>query len=170
MFVSLIAALTVDHVIGIENSIPWGRLSMDMKWFRYHTLNKPVVMGRKTFESIGKKPLKNRLNIVLSRILTDDCRGVCVMKNITQVLLFIDYLHYNGEVMIIGGGEIYSIFLSRAKRLYLTYVNDGNVYLNGDTWFPVYDVNQWKSIFNSFYPLDIKNNRCNLSFNIFERQ
>lgn len=170
MFISLIAALTVDRLIGVRNSIPWGRLSMDMKWFRYHTLNKPIIMGRRTFESIGKKPLRNRLNIVLSRILTDCYSGVCVVQNVRQALLLIKYLRYNGEVMVIGGGEIYSEFLSKARRLYLTYIDNSNIYLNGDTWFPVYDVYQWKSIFTDFYRLDTENSKFIIEFNIFERR
>lgn len=164
MIISLISSLTVDHVIGMQGVIPW-YFSIDMKWFQYHTLNKPIIMGRKTFESIGKKPLKNRLNIVLSHVLLKNYNNVYIVNNIEQAL-FLVRNHY--EVMIIGGGEIYRFFFPLSQKLYLTYINT-NINISGDTWFPIYDVLEWKIIFNKFCSVNEKNCHYNLSFNIFER-
>lgn len=167
MIISLIAALTDCHVIGINNVLPWHCFPIDMQWFKYHTLNKPVIMGRKTFESIGKTPLKNRINIVLSRFLSNNYSGVYVVKNIDQALSLVknDYT----EVMIIGGGEMYDIFLSQSRRLYLTYVH-ANFPIGGDTWFPMYNVVEWKLIFSRSCNVIKKNHHYYiLDFNILER-
>lgn len=165
MVISLIAALTIHHVIGIKNFVPW-RFSIDIQWFKFHTLNKPIIMGRKTFESIGKKPLKNRFNIVLSRFLSNNYKDVYVVRNIDQALSLVNANY--AEIMIIGGGEIYRAFLPQSKRLYLTYINT-NFTIYGDTWFPIYDMNEWKIIFNQSFNV-VKENSCyNLHFNILER-
>lgn len=166
MIISLIAALTVtDRVIGMKGIIPWN-LPIDMQWFKYHTLNKPIIMGRKTFESIGKKPLKNRLNVVLSRFLLNHYNDVYIVNDVNQALSLVKDFY---EVMIIGGEEIYSVFLPHSSRLYLTYVST-TTYIYGDTWFPIYDASEWKSLFKDrCYSVDDKNDCYNLIFNIFER-
>ncbi|URJ26078.1 type 3 dihydrofolate reductase [Blochmannia endosymbiont of Camponotus modoc] len=163
MIISLIAALTTNHIIGKKNVIPW-YLPIDIQWFKYHTLYKPIIMGRKTFESIGKKPLLNRLNIVLSRNLLNDYNGVFVVENIDEALSLIQDAY---EVMIIGGSEIYNIFLPHAQRLYLTYIHN-MVEIDGDTLFPDYDIREWQSIFNSFYKVR-EDCFCYLHFSILER-
>lgn len=166
MIISLIAALTTNRVIGIKNVIPW-HLPIDMEWFKYHTFNKPIIMGRRTFESIGAKPLKNRLNIVLSHFLKNNYNGVYIVKNINQALFLAKNFY---EVMIIGGSEVYSVFLPQSKRLYLTYVSNSTTYIYGDTWFPMYNINEWKPIFSKFYSVnDKKGNYYSLNFNILER-
>lgn len=165
MIISLIAALTVNRVIGIKNCVPWS-LPIDMKWFKYHTLNKPIIMGRKTFESIGKKPLQNRLNIVLSRFLSNNYSDVHVVKNINQALSLVKYSCE--EIMIIGGEEVYNAFLPRSRRLYLTYIDIG-FHIYGDAWFPYYDVSEWKYMFTRFYRVNNKNGHFNVNFNILER-
>ncbi|URJ23117.1 dihydrofolate reductase [Blochmannia endosymbiont of Camponotus sp. C-003] len=162
MIISLIAALTTNHIIGRKNIIPW-YLPMDIKWFKYHTSYKPIIMGRKTFESIGKRPLLNRLNIVLSRNLLNNYNGVFVADNINSALLLIQN---TPEVMVIGGSEIYNIFLPYAQRLYLTYIHN-IVEIDGDAWFPDYDIREWRSVFNKFY--EIRENCCYLQFSILER-
>ncbi|WP_331828425.1 type 3 dihydrofolate reductase [Candidatus Blochmannia sp. SNP] len=163
MIISLIVALTTNHVIGKGNVIPW-YFPVDIKWFKYHTFHKPVIMGRKTFESIGKKPLLNRLNIVLSRNPTNNYNDVFMVDNPDYALSLVKDTY---EVMVIGGGTIYNIFLPYAQRLYLTYINN-IIDIDGDSWFPDYDIKEWKSIFNSFYKVNDRFFNY-LNFKILER-
>ncbi|URJ32818.1 dihydrofolate reductase [Candidatus Blochmannia vicinus] len=165
MIISLIAALTTNHVIGKRNVIPW-YFPIDIKWFKHHTLYKPVIMGRKTFESIGKKPLLNRLNIVLSRNAINNRNDVFFVIDSPDYALSLIKDIYE-EVMIIGGGTIYNVFLPYAQRLYLTYINS-IIDIDGDSWFPDYDIKEWKSVFNSFYKVN-DDIFCYLNFKILER-
>ncbi len=160
MIISLIAALAVDRVIGLENAMPW-HLPADLAWFKRNTLNKPVVMGRKTYESLGQ-PLPGRRNIVLSRHPADDDR-------VTWVASASDALIAAGEaeeVMVIGGGKIYQQFLPRAQRLYLTHID---AEIDGDTYFPDYEPDQWQSTFSEFHDADDKNSHS-FCFEILERR
>lgn len=136
MIISIIAAMADNRVIGIENSLPWN-LPADMKWFRQQTMNKPVLMGRKTFDSIGK-PLPNRRNIVISRDTALVIEGCDVVGTIDEALQLCADVE---EVMIIGGASFYEQMLPRAKRLYLTLVHAD---IEGDAWFPELDFNQWQ--------------------------
>jgi dihydrofolate reductase len=148
MIISLIAALAADRVIGMENAMPW-HLSADLAWFKRNTLNKPVIMGRKTFESIGR-PLPSRHNIVLSR-----CQGSD--PSVTWVGSLDDALAAAGdaeEVMVIGGGGVYSQFLPRANRLYLTHIDTE---VEGDTYFPDYEPDEWDTSFSEFHDADEQN-------------
>jgi dihydrofolate reductase len=101
-----------DRVIGIENRLPW-KLPADMKWFRRHTLGKPVVMGRKTFESFGGRPLPERLNIVVTRDENYQADGAVVVHNIDEAIAAAGNVE---EVMIIGGESFYAQMLPRADR------------------------------------------------------
>lgn len=161
MIISLIAALTVDRVIGMENAMPW-HLSADLAWFKCNTLNKPVIMGRRTFESIGK-PLPSRNNIVLINRLGENNIDVICVSTTEQALTAAGLVE---EVMVIGGGKVYESFLPQAKRLYLTHI-DAEV--DGDTWFPDYESNEWQSIFNEFHDVDEKNT-YRYCFEILERR
>ncbi|WP_016601162.1 type 3 dihydrofolate reductase, partial [Yersinia pestis] len=105
MIISLIAALAADRVIGMENAMPW-HLPADLAWFKRNTLNKPVIMGRKTFESIGR-PLPGRLNIVISSQPGTDER-VTWAASIEEALAFAGNAE---EVMVMGGGRVYKQFL-----------------------------------------------------------
>ncbi|MCR3756092.1 MAG: dihydrofolate reductase [Sodalis sp. Psp] len=148
MIISLIAAMTADRVIGIKNTMPC-YLSSDLAWFRRNTLNKPVIMGRRTFDSIGN-PLLGRQNIVLSQHSGDN-------ENVTWVTTPAQALAAAGdvkEVMVIGGGKVYETFLPQAGRLYLTHVN---IEVDGDTWFPDYKPYGWHSIFREFHDADTEN-------------
>lgn len=167
MIISLIAVMTANGVIGRENLIPW-YFSEDMYWFKHHTLYKPVIMGRKTFESIKKKPLLDRLNIVLSTTLL-------LKKKSNDNLFFINtpekalsLIKESYEVMVIGGSSIYKLFLPQCTRMYLTYID--YIYNHGDTWFPIYNKYEWKLIYN-ISKLYKNNKRCcyKLNFKIFER-
>lgn len=148
MIISLIAALAVDRVIGMENAMPW-HLPADLAWFKRQTLNKPVIMGRKTFESIGK-PLPGRVNIVVSHHPGEHA-GVIWVSSPQQALKAAGEAD---EVMVIGGGTLYDAFLAQADRLYLTHI-DAEV--DGDTWFPDYEPDEWESGFSEFHDADQHN-------------
>ncbi|MEC5317462.1 type 3 dihydrofolate reductase [Brenneria populi subsp. brevivirga] len=148
MVISLIAALAVDRVIGMENAMPW-HLPADLAWFKRHTLGKPVVMGRNTFRSIGR-PLPGRLNIVVSRHPGDD-EGVTWVSSLDEAIAAAGDAQ---EVMVIGGGSIYQQMLPQANRLYLTHID---VEVEGDTHFPDYEPDEWQSTFSEFHDADERN-------------
>ncbi|MCY9802925.1 type 3 dihydrofolate reductase [Vibrio scophthalmi] len=131
MIISMIAAMANDRVIGKDNQMPW-HLPADFAWFKRCTMGKPVVMGRKTYQSIGR-PLPGRQNIVISRDNQLQIDGVTTVTSIEQALAAVGEVE---EVMIIGGGAIYAACLPIANRLYVTYI-DANV--DGDTQFPIWD-------------------------------
>lgn len=139
MKISLIAAMADNRVIGIENRLPW-KLPGDMKWFRQHTLGKPVIMGRKTWESFGGKPLPERSNIVITRDAGYTAPGALVVHDIDAALTAAGDAE---EVMIIGGESFYRQMLPLAHRLYLTRVHCEP---EGDAWFPEFDETQWRVV------------------------
>ncbi|MDG6778497.1 type 3 dihydrofolate reductase [Thiomicrorhabdus sp. zzn3] len=136
MRISMIAATTKNRVIGRDNQMPW-HLPDDLKFFKAKTLGKPVIMGRKTFESIGSKPLPGRPNIVISRNSDYQPDGVQVFPSVDQALAMLDAFE---EVIIMGGGQLYSEMLSKADRLYLTVIDTD---LEGDTFFPDWTQFNW---------------------------
>ncbi|CFQ90944.1 dihydrofolate reductase [Yersinia frederiksenii] len=160
MIISLIAALAADRVIGMENAMPW-HLPADLAWFKRNTLNKPVIMGRKTFESIGR-PLPGRLNIVISSQPGADDR-VTWANSIDEALALAGDVE---EVMVMGGGRVYKQFLDRANRMYLTHI-DAEV--GGDTHFPDYEPDEWESTFSEFHDADEVNSHS-YCFEILERR
>lgn len=127
--VSIIVAMGTNRVIGNENKLLWS-LPADMAWFKKHTLGKTVIMGRKTFESIGK-PLKGRNNIILTKDKDYKVEGATVVNSIEAVFNIINSIYE--EVMVIGGAEIYKLFLPHTDRIYLTTVESS---FAGDTYFP----------------------------------
>lgn len=150
MKISLIAAMTDDRVIGIENRLPW-KLPNDMKWFRQHTLGKPIIMGRKTFESFGAKPLPDRTNIIITRDESYQAKDSVVVHSIEEALQAVGEVD---EVMIIGGASFYDQMLPHADRLYLTYVH---AKIEGDAWFPEIDISEWNETEHIDYEKDEKN-------------
>ena len=150
-----------NRVIGIENRLPW-KLPADMKWFRQHTLGKPIVMGRKTFESFGGKPLPDRLNIVITQDQSYQAENVMVAHSIDAALKLCGDVE---EVMIIGGMSLYQQTLPIADRLYRTVVDAEP---EGDAWFPVIDLNQWSEIEKHHHEADDKNT-YNCEFSILKR-
>lgn len=144
--ISLIVALGSNHVIGKDNTMPW-HLPGDLRYFKRITLNKPVVMGRNTFESIGK-PLPQRSNIVISRNTGYQPAGTTVVHSLEEalqkgreVLRWLD--PGNDELMIIGGAQIYMQALPLAERLYLTQVH---AQPQGDAFFPAFDRHEWNEV------------------------
>jgi dihydrofolate reductase len=149
MIISIIAAMDKNRLIGKDNRIPW-RLPADMRRFRRMTLGKPVVMGRRTFESLGK-PLKKRINVVLTRNHDYQAEGCIVVHSIEEVL---DVVKDHQEVMICGGAPIYAQFLPRADRLYLTRIHDC---FEGDVYFPAFNLDEWQEIERIDYQPDENN-------------
>ncbi|MBI2655669.1 dihydrofolate reductase [Candidatus Woesearchaeota archaeon] len=133
--ISLIAALGKNRVIGNENRLIW-KIPADMKRFREITAGKSVVMGRKTFESIGR-PLPKRKNIIITRDKNFKAEGCIVVHALDGALKAAG----DGEIMIIGGAQIYAEFLPIAHKLYLTIIDKE---FEGDAYFPEYDENEWK--------------------------
>jgi Dihydrofolate reductase len=159
--ISIIVALAENRVIGIENRLPW-HLPGDMKWFRRHTLGKPIVMGRKTFESLGR-PLPERHNIVVTGDAAYQAPGATVVHSIAEALRAAGDVP---EVMIIGGESFYRQMLPRADRLILTLVH---AEVAGDAWFPEFDWDDWREVERGDHPADDKNPYA-FSFLILERR
>ena len=134
-----------------------------MQWFRRHTLGKPIIMGRRTFESFGSKPLPERTNIVITRDADYQAPGAVVVHSIDAALQAAGAVE---EVMIIGGASFYEQMLPRAQRLYLTFVHASII---GDAWFPDIDFAQWQEIERHDNQADEKNPYAH-SFCIFERK
>ena len=138
MIVSIIAGMDENRLIGQGNRLPW-RLPADMKHFRRHTLGKPVLMGRKTYESIGK-PLPKRTNIILTRDPDYQAEGCVVTHSIEEAFGTASGCE---EIMVIGGASIYELFLPSVDRLYLTYIHDR---FEGDVYFPPFDIADWHEV------------------------
>ena len=137
---SLIAAVARNGGIGFGNALPW-RLSSDLKRLKALTLGKPLVMGRKTFESIGK-PLPGRFSIVVTRDVSFSASGVEVAGNL-DAALSLARAHGTDEIMIAGGGEIYAQTIAGADRLYMTEVD---LAPEADAWFPRIDPLLWREV------------------------
>lgn len=166
MIKALMVAMSRNRVIGRNNKLPW-YLPEDLKYFKRTTLGKPIVMGRKTFESIGR-PLPGRANLVVSRNQAWEAPGVRVLHNLkaayesAEAQAEIDGVD---EVMVIGGGEIFTEALPDADRLYLTEVH---AEVDGDAWFPELDWSQWREISREDHAAS-ENNAYDYSFVVYER-
>ncbi len=143
--VSLIVAMARNGVIGRDGGLPW-HLPEDLRHFKELTLGKPIIMGRLTHESIGR-PLPGRTNIVISRNPAHDAPGCVVVTSLADAIKHAATLvGVDGEVMVIGGAQIYREALPRADRLYLTRVE---VDAEGDTVFPELDASDWLLVSSS---------------------
>lgn len=138
-----------NRVIGRENRLPW-RLPADLRRFKSVTMGKPVIMGRKTYESIGK-PLPGRSNIVVTRDPDYRAPGCQVVHSLEQAL---EAGAGHAEVMVIGGAELYRQALGRAQRMYLTLVR---AEVEGDTLFPDIEPQQWRELERESHRADEKN-------------
>ncbi|MCU1718486.1 dihydrofolate reductase [Pseudomonas sp. 5P_3.1_Bac2] len=138
----LIAALAQNRVIGRDNQLPW-HLPADLKHFKALTLGKPIIMGRKTWDSLGR-PLPGRLNLVVSRQAGLQLEGAEVFVSLADALVRAEaWARETGatELMLIGGAQLYELALAQADRLYLTRVE---LSPEGDAWFPEVDASQWQ--------------------------
>ena len=145
-YISLMVAMAQNGVIGRDNTLPW-RLPADLKRFKEFTVGKPILMGRKTFESIGR-PLPDRLNLVLTRDRAWSADGVTVVHSVEEALA---KAAGREELVAIGGAEIYRLVLPFARRIYLTHVHAD---VPGDTYFPEFDSTQWADVECSAHPAD----------------
>jgi len=155
--IALVVAMARNGVIGRDNGLPWGRLPEDLKHFKAVTLGKPVLMGRKTYESIGK-PLPGRTNFVLTRDRGWKVQGVVAVHSLDEALTG-DY------VSGIGGAEIYRLLLPVANRIYLTRIDAD---MSGDTVFPPIDHSEWVETGSRAFTAD-ERNPYNMSFVTLER-
>lgn len=160
--ISLIVARTQNHVIGKENTMPW-HLPVDLAWFRKQTVGKPVIMGRKTYESIGRL-LPKRPNIILSRS-GFEVEGAYSAKTFEQALEIAQNFAISDEIMVIGGGELFKQAIPIANKLYLTEIQAN---LEGDTFFE-FDEKQWNLLEENFSEID-QENRYSCHFMIFTRE
>lgn len=158
--VSLIVAMTPEGVIGRDNDLPW-RLPDDLKRFKALTMGRPVIMGRRTWDSIGR-PLPGRTSIVLSRRPTFAPQGAIVVPDLERAL---DAAGAVDEAFVIGGAQVYALALPIAQRLYLTLVH-GDV--AGDARFPAIDPRQWREIERSERPAD-ERHAFAMTFSVLER-
>lgn len=149
MNLSLIAAMDKNRLIGNKNTLPW-HLPADFAHFKNTTMGKPILMGRKTYESIGR-PLPGRENIVLTRSSSVEIEGVTVVNSLEQAM---DAAKDVEELMVIGGSSIYQMLLPEAQRLYLTFVD---AEFEGDAWFPDFDESDWEIIDEKVHAMDEKN-------------
>ncbi|WP_426415731.1 dihydrofolate reductase [Aestuariirhabdus sp. LZHN29] len=144
MRIAMIAAVAENGAIGINNKLPW-YLPGDLRYFKAVTMGKPVIMGRKTFDSL-RKPLPGRTNIVITRDLNYQPEGVKVVHSLEDGLELaqnIGLINGLDEMMVIGGEQIYRLALEKADRLYLTKVYQS---FDGDAWFPEVDLSQWSEV------------------------
>ncbi|MFT4939568.1 MAG: dihydrofolate reductase [Paraglaciecola sp.] len=160
MLISMIAAMANNRVIGANNAMPW-HLSADLQHFKQVTLGKPIIMGRRTYQSIGRA-LPGRINIVISgdkdfklddAIVVSDCEQAVAAaeKNESEAV----GKDKTGEMMIIGGGTIYQHFMPLCQRLYLTKID---LEIAGDTYFPDYELNyNWRVVEEETFKADTKN-------------
>jgi len=149
MLISLIAAMDRNRLIGHNNAMPW-HLPADLAHFKATTLGKPILMGRKTFDSLGR-PLPGRTNIVLTRDPDYHADGITIAHDLAQAITAAGDAD---ELMIIGGATLYTTLLPRADRLYLTFIDTE---YPGDTWFPKWDPEQWQQTSSESHPADAKN-------------
>ena len=150
MTVSIIVAAAQNNAIGKDNQLLW-HLPNDMKFFKNTTWAMPVIMGRKTYESLGK-PLNGRINIVITRKTDWKPEGVVVVNSL-QDALFVANETDCKEVFVIGGGEIYNDAFKKADKIYLTRVYAA---IEGDTFFPEVDAKDWVLVSNKDFKADAK--------------
>ncbi|MCM3673158.1 MULTISPECIES: dihydrofolate reductase [Peribacillus] len=148
--ISLIVAMDRNRVIGKNNKLPW-HLPADLQYFKQVTMGHPIVMGRKTFESIGRV-LPGRENVIVTRNQDFKAEGCVVLHDIAQIKKFAD--NHDEEVFVIGGAEIFKEILPVTDRLYITEIHEA---FEGDTFFPVIDENEWDKISSNPGIIDEKN-------------
>ncbi len=160
MLISLIVAMGQNMVIGINNRLPW-RLPAEMRYFRETTMGKPIIMGRKTHESIGGV-LPGRHNIVLTRSRTYKSPGCSIVHSVQEAL----GVAKGKEVMVIGGAQVYKLFLPLADRIYLTVVESE---FEGDSFFPAIDRREWLEVSRETHEPD-EYNQYKYSLILYERK
>ncbi len=146
---TLLVAAAENNVIGLHGQLPW-RLPADLRWFKRHTLGHPVLMGRKTWDSLGR-PLPGRANLVVSRQAELTLPGAHVFTDVAAALAYARQLDGGEEVFGIGGGELYRLLLPIADRVLLTRVQ---ATVAGDTFFPELREAEWREESRELHPAD----------------
>jgi len=149
MKISLIWAMDRNRLIGRANALPW-KLSADMAWFKKNTMAKPILMGRKTYASIGR-PLPGRTNLILTRQPDLQIEGCVVVHSLEQAKAAVPDAD---EMMVMGGAEVYAQLLDQADRLYITMID---AVFEGDAWFPEFSLQQWQEVSRQAGVVDEKN-------------
>ncbi|HYE44251.1 MAG TPA: dihydrofolate reductase [Caulobacter sp.] len=165
--IALVVARARNGVIGRDGALPW-RLRSDMAWFKANTLGKPVIMGRKTWDSLPLKPLPGRLNIVLTRDGSFEPRGALAVEDFSEALQTArEQAEEDGaaEVCVIGGTALFALALPKARRLYLTEVEAEP---EGDARFPAFDEAAWREVRREAHPAGEKDDHP-FVFRILER-
>jgi len=160
MKTAFVVAMDEQGLIGRDNDLPW-RLSADLQYFRRITMGKPILMGRKTHESIGRA-LPGRQNIVVSSLADYQAEGCDVVNSIEAALKLAED---GDEIMVIGGSSLFEQMFDIVDKLYLTRVH---AKLEGDTWFPEWDKTKWQLISQESHPADEKNDYA-YSFEVYQR-
>lgn len=163
MIISLIAAIGKNRELGFGNKLPWS-LPDDLKRFKEITRGHPVIMGRKTFESIGK-PLADRRNIVITHDKNYLPHGVDVVHSLEEAIKLSRATLDTDEVFVVGGGETYNLALPYANKMYLTHVETGVL---SDAFFPEFDLNEWKISNEEFHPKDDKH-LYDFTYKVYEK-
>lgn len=162
--ISLVVAASENNAIGKNNKLLW-YLPNDMKFFKNTTWGLPVVMGRKTFESIGNKPLKGRKNIVITRQTAWDPGGILIAKDIDAAIEYTREMEVK-EIFVIGGGEIFRQIFEQSRRIYMTRVH---THLEGDVFFPEINPDEWNLIRSVDHAADDKHTYA-YTFQIWDRK
>jgi len=149
--ISAIVAMSENRVIGNGNHLPW-HLPADLKHFKTLTTGHPILMGRKTYESIGR-PLPNRTNIIMTRNTLFQAPGCMVVTSIDEALIHANDVGSN-EIFVIGGAEIYKQLLSKITRIYMTVVH---AKLDGDAFFPELNFSEWNEVEKLKHEADAEN-------------
>ena len=151
---TLIAAMTKNRVIGLDNGMPWKQKN-DLQHFKALTYGKKIVMGRKTYESFGSKPLPNRLNMVMTKKTGFELQDLNFEKHPNLAFRNSDSLEFfkgtDEEVFIIGGAQIYNVAMPMADKMYITELD---CEIEGDAFFPEIDMNVWKIVSTETYAKD----------------
>ena len=161
MTISIIVALSENNVVGINNQLPW-KLSADLKRVRGLTMGHHIIMGRKTYESIGR-PLPGRVNVVITRNTDFKADGCIIVSSLNEAFKI---SKSDPEVFIFGGGEIFREALPQVSKIYMTKVHHS---LEGDTHFPILNSQEWKELERTEFKADEKN-EYDYSFLTLERK
>ena len=163
MITSIIVAASENNVIGKDNRLPW-HLPADLKYFKNTTWALPIIMGRRTFESIGKS-LPGRHNIVITRNKDYKAEGATIVSNLNEAIKAAESNDVN-EMFIIGGAELFNTMIDLAQRIYLTRVHAN---IDGDVFFPPLNKDEWKLVSEKHMDADEKN-EYTLSFQVWEKK
>ena len=163
MITSIIVAASENNVIGKDNRLPW-HLPADLKYFKNTTWALPIIMGRRTFESIGKS-LPGRHNIVITRNKDYKAEGATIVSNLNEAIKAAETNDVN-EMFIIGGAELFNTMIDQAQRVYLTRVHAN---IDGDVFFPPLNKDEWKLVSEKHMDADEKN-EYTLSFQVWEKK